>query len=452
MLNRAVFQVPDIGQAALQLGQKRQAEQERETQKRQATVAEGGIDEKFFGEEFGMLPKAYKAAATEAFNVLKEKSTKYLASGSQSDKDEMMYSKQQFNQIWGAAKAATQYANTLKDAYMKTGGKDFAERSDEFNNNMSQFYNRDIPMKVENGLLLVDGVPFSESPLFAMTPNEFNTPKVTPIDPRSRHMDVTKRASEYVSSFQNSQGVKVEDPEKGVFYNQSELIRKSMNSFETDFKNPEVQDAVVLRHVFKNRGVNPNELNAREVDDYINQYKNNPELMQAAKDEYVKDMESEIKRMTPASNLYKPSKGGDEQQVGDGYLRNLIKRDKNGKLISVEGFRYRMPENAIKLDLNGINYKVDTINFDKDGKPISVFASKKTGDDPFAMLDASTEMSDPELITAVVKALGAKASTIADGIAAQRRILGAGSKEANADQAEKERKAAENLAKLAGSK
>jgi len=395
MLNRAVFQVPDLGKIGAQIQQQKQVKQEAVASERKTNVDAGGIEKKFFGDDAAKLTPLGKKVAKAAYDAWREKSVNYSTTGSETDRQDMLYAQQQFNEIWGAEQAIFSNFKTIGDTYVNGAGKGFAEKEEDFKKNMEQFRTTDAPIEVKNGQVFVNGNPYRDFERYSTSPNLLNRPDINVVDPRSKFVDIESVAKNYVNTYSNTSGVRTEDPDKGVFYNSSEMLKKSLESLEVDLKDPAKLDGMILRHVFSNGGLDPNSMSQSEINETLTQYKNDPSRLAAAKESYVSDLKKEITRQMPASNPFKAPKIENERTEGGDLFRVEVARDDDGNFSSIKGFVYRMPDSPIEKQIDGIKYSIDAIKLNPDGSIRSVMAkkSKKSGD------SFSFEESDAEEVT-----------------------------------------------------
>lgn len=399
MLNRAVFQVPDFAKAGAQLQQQQQAK----VDERKSDIDAGGIEKTFFGEGSAKLTPIGKKAAKAAYGAWKEKSINYSTTGSESDREAMLYAQQQFNQIWGAEQATFGVANQIASTYKNNGGKGFAETQDEFKQKMDSFLSFDAPIEIKGGVVTVNGVPFSEHPRYSVEPNEFNRPDVNVVDPRSKFIDVNAQATSYVNSLKDSKFVKTDDPTYGITYNEKVLKEKAFSMFEIDFQNSELRDGVFLRHAFStDPSININELSQMEVDSILNRYRSNEEMAELAKQSYLSEMDESISRIMPAANLFKQGKGDGADLASSGSFTVLrSKSDENDKG-TVSGFAYRIPSSPIKLQYDGIDYEIDGIFFNKDGS-IKQLRGKKSKGSGLNLEMFDTQVIDNKIVIDLLK-------------------------------------------------
>lgn len=386
--SRAVFQVPDIGADAYQLSERRKAEAEREKSRRERDVSSFDAESSFYSADMSKISPTARPLVKEAFDIWKSASVDYLASGSDSDKKRMQEAYRQFSGIFGGELARSQNLSSIVSQYEKEDGKGFADSRDEFRAKVEGFRNMPINYTKNGERIFIDGQEWGEYGRYLTEANELNFPDIRAVDPRSRHMDTDRAASDMHKIYRTSTGVFTRTAE-GDFYNTEAFLKKIDGHIDNELNKKDFLEAVYISHHLKTEGgVDPNSMSRSEINQIVSNYSSNKSLSSEAVDSYRREVKEKAADMLNADKPFisrrketdkDPLKGG---QFG---FQQRVGKDSK-KLMGIDAYTYNWTK-PVKISHKGVLYKVDGIVFNPDGSIRSLRGSTGSSDDLDQQLD-----------------------------------------------------------------
>jgi hypothetical protein len=385
-LSRAVIQLPDFAEMAYKKSLadeerrlREEEKQERKVAQRQREADAFGVRQSYAEKSFALEPAA-KSVVDLAYNAFQQAGIEYEKTGSEEAKASMDRAFKQFSQVLGTGLAVSNTINQEIETVKKNPSLFTPESQLAAPKLYEQRRSMNFAPTVENGVIFINEggkkVPITESAYFStsLSPG-VNTLGLQPMDPATKYLNIEDTARDFVGTFINSEGVKIDDG-RNVRYNMPNLITKVKSVVESDFKNkPSFAEAAIIRHWTNINGKAPT---AQERETLITEYKSSPERLNAAKEAYTRDLVGALPKyglaaqrgVTPQPS--EPSKRDEE-------LSFFLENSKPTPGVFSDGRRaIRFISPPIKdIEIDNFNYTIKEVSFDKKGTPSMVITDSE---------------------------------------------------------------------------